>query len=516
MLGSLLASDEDPEIAMLVRETPLEAFYSLKHRRIYQAIKQLWEIGHAANIITVSDWLKDKDFLEEAGGASYVSSLLNLGSIPSQAGQYLAILSRDSLKRSLIEIGLNLVDGSKNGREPEDLIKEGCGRLEGLLKNIPGKTGDIMPHLEGWNDIKGLDIKVEWIIDRLIPKESITIIFGKGGIGKTWLTLDMARCVGNGMPFLGLSTIKTPVIFIDFENPLAALNARLQKLGDAEGVYFWRAHNDKLKAPKLDSKEWEEYKGLPQGAILIFDTLRSSQGKDENASNDMAIILGRVKELRDMGFTIILLHHTAKNSDRAAKGSTAIVDLADHILGLVKVKKRADGQDEALEDEDNEEDVVYRFGVREKTRFDPCHIYLTLNPDRGFELAPDPQEETLKKMHKILTGYGTLTKTAFAENCKGLNIGINKSRKLIEVGQGRYWMVKKGDKHTYIIEPIQLVNFTPLYKGVDLTDYKDAPAIGPVELDNPNCPKPVDNPSSVNFREGFCTINQLNLKELLI
>ncbi len=63
------------------------------------------------------------------------------------------------------------------------------------LGNALMKTG-ILSSLEPWETIRALEISVEWIIDRLIPKGSITLIFGKGGVGKTWLTLDMARCIG--------------------------------------------------------------------------------------------------------------------------------------------------------------------------------------------------------------------------------------------------------------------------------------------------------------------------------
>ena len=265
------------------------------------------------------------------------------------------------------------------------------------------EKNEILLSLESWNTIREMNISVEWIVDRLIPKDSIILLFGKGGIGKTWLSMDMSRAIASGTPFLGLCTIKTTVIFVDFENPVAVLNARTQKLGEAEGVYFWRVNNPKMKAPKLDHEQWELYKELPKESVIIFDTLRASQNKDENASKDMGLIMERAKELRDLGFTIILLHHTAKNSDKVPKGSTAIVDLADHILGLTLVRKKVDGQEIIVDDEDNDGDLLYRFGIREKTRFEPYQIYLTLNPDRGFELAPDPQEDTLKKMAECLS-----------------------------------------------------------------------------------------------------------------
>lgn len=331
---------------------------------------------------------------------------------------------------------------------------------------------NVLLSLESWESIRSKEIKIEWIIDRLIPKDSIILLFGKGGIGKTWLTLDMARCIGMGTPYLGLATVKSPVVFVDFENPLAVLNTRTKKLGATEGVYFWRANNEKIGAPKLDKDGYALYKQLPPGSVLIFDTLRASQDRDENKSNEMALVMNRLKELRDMGFTIILLHHTAKNSDKIAKGSTAIVDLADHILGLTLVRKKRDGQEIIVDDEDTEDDLVYRFGVREKTRFEPYQIYLTLNPDRGFDLAPDPQEDTLKAMHKIISDLGEADKTSFIATVKTkLSLSLHKSRKLFETGEGRYWTVKKSEHNKQIVTPIQLFSYSTLYSGDKLTNW---------------------------------------------
>jgi len=185
----------------------------------------------------------------------------------------------------------------------------------------------------------------------------------------------------------------------------------------------------------------------------------------------MGKIMERFKELRDAGFTIVLLHHTAKNSDKVPKGSTAIVDLADHILGLTKVKKKKDGQDIVTDyDEyDNDEEALYRFGFCEKTRFEPHHIYLNLNPDRGFELAPDPQEETLKDMENILIKNGALNKTTFINTChNSLNTSKSQLRKLVEIGQGRYWEIerRKEQNNTILVTAKKQFSGLPaLYKG---------------------------------------------------
>jgi 5S rRNA maturation endonuclease (ribonuclease M5) len=394
-------------------------------------------------------------------------------------------------------------------------------KLSELIKTspewIPEKEPEILSYLESWSYIQGLDVKVEWVVDRLIPKESITVVFGKGGIGKTWLMLDLGRCIANGISFLGLATIKMPVIFVDFENPVAVLNDKTRKLGNGEKFYFWRAHNDKLPPPRLDAKNWGLFKSLPRGAVLIFDTLRASQSKDENASDDMGEIMGRLKELRDMGFTIILIHHTAKNSDKVPKGSTAIVDLADHILGMTLVKKKNDGQDIVVEDDEEfDEEKVYRFGARGKTRFEPYYIYLTLNPDRGFDLAPDPQEDILKEMHRILEKHGTLSKTAFLDACKELGMGEKKTRKMFGIGQGRYWTVQDiKAKNAKLVTAIQFGSSAPLYSAAKLPNCPEPNGgLGndPAKLDIRDSPKCLDNTEFGSSAKGICQTEKLDSK----
>ena len=358
------------------------------------------------------------------------------------------------------------------------------GSYNEYFGNASSDTLKIREQLKTWNQIRELNITFEWQVDRLIPKEAITILFGKGGIGKTWLVMDIARCIGSGIDYLGYKAKQAPVFFIDFENPVAVLNTRTQRMGEATGVSFWCVW-DEPKPPKLDSVDWEQYKGFPKGAVLIFDTLRASHSKDENSSEHMAMVMERVKELRDCGFTVILLHHTPKNSEKISKGSTAIVDLADHILNLSRVRRSNCGDDKLVDDDDDDEEAVYRFGVREKTRFEPHQIYLTLNPDRGFDLAPDPEEETLERIRKFLLDTGPLPKTAFAKECKTLKLGQKKALKLIERGSGRFWRVESaGQKNAQVVSAIQIGS--------------SATPIGSEKL--PNCPEEELEP---NPQESF-------------
>ena len=300
----------------------------------------------------------------------------------------------------------------------------------------------VMPKLPTLTDIQALNIKQEWVVDKLIPKQSVTVLHGKGGVGKTWLMLQMGSCVADQTPFVGaLPCLKMPSYYVDFENSIATLHSRANVLGKST-LKIWHSSHSTYPPPRLDSKEWGQYKKLPPG-LLIFDTLRASQLLDENSSRAMAFIMGRLKELRDRGFTIVLIHHSPKGNDQTFKGSTSISDLCDCALSL----DRVNGGGQEIEGEDW--NLPLRLGVRGKTRYEPFWMYLKFNPSKGFERAdepPDPDEETLKIIFDLIVTFKKKKRIApnqsqIAEMVK--EKGINKKRllRLLAKGEDGQWKV---------------------------------------------------------------------------
>ena len=280
---------------------------------------------------------------------------------------------------------------------------------------------DITKALKIGAELQTLDIPVKWAVRGLIPQQAITLLSARGGMGKTILSISVADAVTKGMPFLGLATTKMQVVYIDFENSVPTLIERIKRI-DASNVLFWHPTNE-IKSPRLDSKEYELYKKLPEGSLLVFDTLRASQSRDENDSQHMAMIMQRLKELRDCGYTILILHHTSKSSDRIYKGSTAIFDLCDHNLSLHKVKKGCYTPEEN-ESDDETDNYCYRLGTQDKTRYEPFHIFLEFDIEKGcFVIAPDPETETLEEIHSLLVGKELLKTNDIFEPVKG-EIGI--------------------------------------------------------------------------------------------
>ena len=313
--------------------------------------------------------------------------------------------------------------------------------VEKLRGGIPDSAFDLTKALRLGAELQVLDIPISWAVKGLIPQQAITLLSARGGMGKTILSISISDAVTKGIPFLGLETTKMQVVYIDFENSLPTLIERIKRI-DASNVLFWHTTNE-IKPPRLDSKEYELYRKLPQGALLIFDTLRASQSRDENDSQHMAMIMQRLKELRDLGFTILILHHTAKSNDRVYKGSTAIFDLSDHCLSLHKVKKGSYTPEEASEsDSEDSEDFCYRLGTRDKTRYEPFHIFLEFDIEKGcFAIAPDPDTETLEEIQSLLVGKESLKTNDIFEIVKR-EIGIKgkgKLTRLLKKGEGKYW-----------------------------------------------------------------------------
>jgi hypothetical protein len=267
----------------------------------------------------------------------------------------------------------------------------------------------------------------------------------------------------------------------------------------------WHVSNP-VPPPRLDSREWEQYKKLPAG-VLIFDTLRASQMLDENSSRDMAMVMCRLKELRDMGFTVILIHHTPKSDERTYKGSTAIQDLCDHVLSLDRV--RGVGSDQEIDEEDWS--FPLRLGVRGKTRFEPFSIYLVFDPNRGFGVAPDPDEEILKTIHFLIVNFKeehgvAPNQTSIVEMVKEHNVNRKKVQRLLRKGEGQFWRVilapnTRAKLYDPIIEMVIAPLFSPI-KGGTMGQWgmKARPA-----TPKPTLMLPLENTSLTHGSEGMKT-----------
>ncbi len=129
--------------------------------------------------------------------------------------------------------------------EPRDPFAESEARRVGQYKallvaepellgalNTDAHTGGVKRcTIRAWDEIPDVTTmeapKVEWIVDRVIPRASVTLIAGEPSSYKSWLALALLRAVANDGKFLGRECAHQSVLYLDRENPQAVVRDRL-------------------------------------------------------------------------------------------------------------------------------------------------------------------------------------------------------------------------------------------------------------------------------------------------
>ena len=197
--------------------------------------------------------------------------------------------------------------------------------------------------------------------------------------------------------------------------------------------------------------------------VFIIDGHRASQLGDENSSQDTARVMERWKELRALGNTILLIHHTTKANEQTFRGSQALIDQADHVLYFYPVRKP--GQDDPVEFDDPDS-LTYYLGTREKTRYRLVKVYVKRAGGGRFVLAGNPDDEKIGLMQDLL-GTDGLTQRDFLKAVKdNLAYGKDLTLRLLKLGEDRgVWTVEKGKSNSRVFRLSGLRVVAPPYRG---------------------------------------------------
>lgn len=185
--------------------------------------------------------------------------------------------------------------------------------------------------------------KQEWVIEKLIPIETVTILSGNPQSFKTWLTTEMAKCVALGISFLGeFPTAQGTVLIVNEEDNIRYMKKRLSLLGvpdNAPILYLSQA------GVKIDKHEWIEelIKIIRDNSVklVILDSFIRIHSLQENDSGDMAYVFERIRILVKAGTTILITHHHRKenvygpkNASQSIRGSSDIPAAVDCHLSI--------------------------------------------------------------------------------------------------------------------------------------------------------------------------------------
>lgn len=189
-----------------------------------------------------------------------------------------------------------------------------------------------------------------WLIDELFEANSLVMVAGPPASFKSFLVLDWLLCMACGRNWQGRKTEPSRVLYILGEGR-ASLLKRIQawiqynKLTPTELEQLNMNFKVTFEVPQMaikpsvDNMLMELNKdGFSPDVIAIDTFARSFVGLDENSPKDVGLWVEQADRLRTLGFTVIFLHHTAKNTEFGVRyrGSTAIMGAMDTAMTMMR------------------------------------------------------------------------------------------------------------------------------------------------------------------------------------
>ena len=233
-------------------------FYYDNNRKIFNALKNLYDNDIPIDMTTITNELKNKGFLEEIGGVIYLTEVINTESTASNINYYLKIINDDSLLRRLIDVSNEVNQmGYNTDKDVSDTLDEAERKILSIVKDrrstefksIKEVISNVQRNLQTLAEMKGevTGIATGWTdFDRMtsgLHENQFIIIAARPAMGKTAFALNLATNVAVG-------SHKSVAVFNLEMSAEQLANRMLSNLGQIEGYKFMSGklnNNDYIK-----------------------------------------------------------------------------------------------------------------------------------------------------------------------------------------------------------------------------------------------------------------------------
>lgn len=185
------------------------------------------------------------------------------------------------------------------------------------------------------DDLPGSFTPPDEIVEGVLTADDGSVFYGDSNSGKTFFVIDLGCAVARGVPWLGRQTEQGLVIYLAAESP-ASVKSRLQAYQRHHGV---RVPNFAIVQSPIDLfdgdadtdaviktvRQIEKQRGQ-KARLIIGDTLaRLSAGANENAGQDMGLVVRRFDRIRsECKAHFCLIHHAGKSAAAGARGWSGV------------------------------------------------------------------------------------------------------------------------------------------------------------------------------------------------
>ncbi len=355
VLGGILI--EEQAIARVLDMLAPADFYQEQHRRIYSAMTELFKRNQPIDFITLTELLKEKNILDDAGGIPYIASLVD--NVPTAANirYYAGIVKRHAnLRRLITACSEAQADAYEAKSDPHDLIlklareiiaietgKDATVHIHDPLKSeidrIATKFKDKDYH-PGWNT------SYPSINNELggIQKRQLFVVAARPSVGKTALLVNMVGTLSKQTPILFFCLDQTKE---EFARRIIARYAMINNYAIRDGKFpkeewlnITETVADFSQLPvfinenthqTIDDIEFLTKKYVLEhniGVVMIdyLQMIRRPGRKSEN--EEIGEITWRLKELaKELNVNVMLLSQLNRNLDKRPDPRPVLSDL---------------------------------------------------------------------------------------------------------------------------------------------------------------------------------------------
>ncbi len=358
VLGAMLLDQELTVEALDALNT--KDFFDRKHRRIFQACRDLDSKNSVTDMVTVGEELQRKKNLEEAGGIEYLASLTDDIPLLSNVLQYIKIIKDKAMLRQLIKVSRENINEVLCGTEDVEIVLDTAAskimaitesRASGDFKPISQLVSNGIEELEKLRNTKGFVTGLPTGFEQLDkmttgfhPGELI-ILAARPGVGKTSMALNMAAHIAKETE-RGVAIFSLEMSDAMLTQRLLCADAHIGKKPIIEGTlsqdswYKLQAAADRLQRLKIfiDDKAGigsmeirSKVRSLISREVICmvfvdYLQLMRIEGKSENRQQEVARITGDLKALaKEMNLPVMALSQL----NRKATQRTGAPELSD-------------------------------------------------------------------------------------------------------------------------------------------------------------------------------------------
>jgi len=183
--------------------------------------------------------------------------------------------------------------------------------------------------------------EVPFYIKDLLPMRGKIEIFAPPKTGKSFLCLQIARCIAAGEPLLGLQTKQGRVLYVQFELGEEVLQNRMLSTGkEYDDVYVGTAFDMKLDS-EAGRKKLLRAVDAVEPKVLILDPFYKAISGDENEAIDVLDILDFLDSdiIEAYGCSVIIIHHSGKDESKRGRGSSVLEDWVDSYISMKRTTR---------------------------------------------------------------------------------------------------------------------------------------------------------------------------------